>query len=203
MIDKERISMRQIFTIGRGQHCDIVLIDNTDVVSREHAVLEVDNKGNYYIIDTSRNGTYVNGIKITPNDRVLVTRNDTISFSHACTLDWNKIPHGKMNSKKIIYLSSGILFIILSVLFAVVVVPKMKNRNIIEINGSQMPGLHESYYPTVSDEEIEDVEKKDSLENVKAKDGDKNKVKEKEKNTSKDKAVKKQEKKKEIIDAIY
>jgi predicted component of type VI protein secretion system len=80
------------YSIGRDMGCDIVMNDNTDVISRRHAVLTVSSSGKMTITDQSSNGTYVNGIKISPNVAVPVTRKDSISFAHVATLDWNMIP---------------------------------------------------------------------------------------------------------------
>lgn len=80
------------YSIGREANCDIVIYDSTDVVSRRHAVLNVYPSGKMYIVDQSRNGTYVNGIRITPNVQVPVTRKDIVSFAHVVKLDWNQVP---------------------------------------------------------------------------------------------------------------
>ena len=80
------------YSIGREAGCDIVIYDSTDVVSRRHAVLNVYPNGKMFIVDQSRNGTYVNGIRVTPNARVPVTRKDIVSFAHVVKLDWNQVP---------------------------------------------------------------------------------------------------------------
>lgn len=84
--------MKRILTIGRSAQCHICINDTTDVVSRVHASLEVNSNGKYFIIDQSRNGTYVNGMRITPNERVSVTRDDVISFAHISDLNWDAVP---------------------------------------------------------------------------------------------------------------
>lgn len=83
------------YTIGRDLSSDIVINDQTDVVSRRHAVLSVGNRGKMTLTDLSSNGTYINGIKMSPNVAVPVTRNDTISFAHVATLDWEMISKPK------------------------------------------------------------------------------------------------------------
>lgn len=80
------------YSIGREAGCDIVIYDSTDVVSRRHAVLNVHPNGKMFIVDQSRNGTYVNGIRVTPNVPVPVTRKDIISFAHVVKLDWSQVP---------------------------------------------------------------------------------------------------------------
>lgn len=80
------------YSIGRDAGCDIVLNDNTDVISRRHAVLTVTSSGKMTITDLSTNGTYINGQRISSNVAVPVTRKDSVSFAHVSTLDWNIIP---------------------------------------------------------------------------------------------------------------
>lgn len=87
--------MNKVYTIGRDPSCDIVIADPTDVVSRVHASLKVKGGGKYVLVDQGRNGTYVNGIKMSPNEEIPVSRKDVISFAHIADLDWNKIPKEK------------------------------------------------------------------------------------------------------------
>lgn len=83
----------KVYSIGREVGCDIVINDNSDVISRRHATLNVSQFGKMTIVDLSHNGTYVNGIRITQNVPVPVTRKDNISFAHVARLDWNLIPN--------------------------------------------------------------------------------------------------------------
>ena len=83
------------YSIGRDLGCDIVINDNTDVVSRRHAVLSVGSGGKMTITDLSSNGTYVNGIKIAPNVPFPVSRKDSVSFAHVANLDWDVIPKSR------------------------------------------------------------------------------------------------------------
>lgn len=80
------------YTIGRDNSCDIVIADNTDVISRRHALLTVTPSGKMTITDHSSNGTYVNGIRISPNVPVPVTRKDNISLARVSRLDWARVP---------------------------------------------------------------------------------------------------------------
>ena len=67
---------KSVITIGRGNEKDISLKFNV-YISRNHAEIKVD-KDKFWIIDTSRNGTYVGGKEIhhsrteIPNDTVFV-----------------------------------------------------------------------------------------------------------------------------------
>lgn len=83
----------KVYSIGRDTGCDIVINDNTNVVSRRHAILTVLPSGKMTIMDQSHNGTYVNGIRISPNVPVPVSRKDNISFAHVSRLDWNFVPN--------------------------------------------------------------------------------------------------------------
>lgn len=82
----------KVYLIGREAGCDIVINDSTDVISRRHATLNVTSSGKMTIIDQSHNGTYVNGIRISQNVPVPVTRKDNVSFAHIARLDWNMVP---------------------------------------------------------------------------------------------------------------
>lgn len=93
----------KVYSIGREVGCDIVINDNTDVISRRHAVLNVMSSGKMTIVDSSHNGTYVNGIRISPNVPVPVTRKDNVSFAHVARLDWNLIPKPTSITQYIIY----------------------------------------------------------------------------------------------------
>ena len=100
------------YSIGRDLNCDIVINDSTDVISRRHALLNVTSSGKMTIIDQSSNGTYVNGIRITQNVPVPVTRKDIISLAHVVKLDWNQIPKSELCMKYAIGAVAAIVVII-------------------------------------------------------------------------------------------
>lgn len=83
----------KVYSIGREVGCDIIINDNSDVISRRHATLNVAPSGKMTIVDLSHNGTYVNGIRIAQNVPVPVTRKDNVSFAHVARLDWSLIPN--------------------------------------------------------------------------------------------------------------
>lgn len=82
----------KVYSIGREAGCDIVINDHSDVVSRRHAILNVSSSGKMTITDQSHNGTYVNGMRISSNVAVPVTRKDSISFAHVARLNWDMVP---------------------------------------------------------------------------------------------------------------
>ena len=104
------------YSIGRDKACDIVLNDNTDVISRRHAVLTVSSSGKMTTTDQSTNGTYMNGQRISSNVPVPVTRKDSISFAHVTTFDWNIIPK---SNKWVTYLIIGLAVALVAALAAV------------------------------------------------------------------------------------
>lgn len=106
------------YSIGRDLNCDIVINDSTDVISRRHALLNVTPSGKMTIIDQSSNGTYVNGIRITQNVPVPVTRKDIVSLAHVAKLDWNQIPKSNQWVKYLIWVGAAII-VVLAVVFGI------------------------------------------------------------------------------------
>lgn len=80
----------KVITIGRDDSCDILLDDPN--ISRRHAVLRLHPTGRIEIIDYSRNGTSVNGVRLGSEKLTRVTRKDSITFAGVKSLDWSKIP---------------------------------------------------------------------------------------------------------------
>lgn len=106
------------YSIGRDLNCDIVINDSTDVISRRHALLNVTSSGKMTIIDQSSNGTYVNGIRISQNVPVPVSRKDIISLAHVAKLDWNQVPKSNQWLKYAIAIVAAIV-VIIGVVFGV------------------------------------------------------------------------------------
>lgn len=100
------------YSIGRDVNCDIVINDSTDVISRRHALLNVTSSGKMTIIDQSSNGTYVNGIRISQNVPVPVTRKDTISLAHVTKLDWSMVPKSNTYMRYALFGFVGILIVV-------------------------------------------------------------------------------------------
>ena len=106
------------YSIGRDLNCDLVINDSTDVISRRHALLNVTPSGKMTLIDQSSNGTYVNGIRISPNVPVPVTRKDIISLAHVAKLDWNQVPKPNHWVKYVIW-GLVIAAVILAIIFGI------------------------------------------------------------------------------------
>lgn len=116
--------MKKVFTIGRDANCDIIIPDTTDVVSRLHATLRVDGS-KIFLTDQSLNGTYVNGLKMSSNVEIPVSRKDVVSFAHVYDLDWNLIPRRDWNA----LLKIGLLSIVaLCVLAGIVYILNIRHQ---------------------------------------------------------------------------
>lgn len=82
--------MKKIITIGRGEEADIHIDD--ELVSRRHATIKFLPLGKMEIRDLSKNGTFVNGIRLAVNKPCPVTRKDVVSFARVRQLDWSEVP---------------------------------------------------------------------------------------------------------------
>ena len=66
--------------IGRNPLTNTIIL-NHNSISKEHAIIEFNSKGQGYISDLfSSNGTFVNGVKITSNQKVLLNEGDILKF---------------------------------------------------------------------------------------------------------------------------
>lgn len=109
----------QLLSIGRGEECTIRIVDGTQRVSRNHATLKLTDSGNYFITDHSVNGTYVNGIRISPNVDFPVKRGDSIAFANVSILNWDLVPrkipkvlvYGLIGLAGLLVVTGGILWL--------------------------------------------------------------------------------------------
>ncbi len=74
-------TFQDMLKVGRAGNCDVVL--NSPAISKFHAYFSKENQGTrYFLCDVgSTNGTYVNNVKLKPNDRKTLSNGDSISFS--------------------------------------------------------------------------------------------------------------------------
>lgn len=194
--------MKKVLTIGRDYSCDIHVNDSTDVVSRNHAMIEVGFGGKYYLVDQSRNGTYVNGVRITPGQKVQVSRGDEVSFAHRAYLDWEVVP--KDNS---------LLYIVLTVVALVVIgVGTVVTLNYVKDDGPTIEYVnneHEYTFEVGGDQGVDPQPAEEPKEEEPSKSKSKEKGAKKAKDVKKDKKA--EEKKAEakpaeeakVFDAIY
>lgn len=143
--DKTNYIMKKIYTIGRDEGCDIVIPDSTDVISRLHATIRVESNDKIFLIDQSRNGTYVNGMKMSSNVEIPISRKDVISFAHIYNLDWSLVPKHKGNTLKTALIILSSLVIMTGIAYAVI---SYLNKNEVvdtptEIQDSQLPPIQD------------------------------------------------------------
>ena len=110
--------MKKVYTIGRDPQSDIVINDKTDVVSRLHATIRIDGS-KMFLIDQSQNGTYVNGMRMSANEEIPVSREDTISFANVAELDWTLLPNYKKAQMRTIAIVVSALIAIAAIVFGV------------------------------------------------------------------------------------
>ena len=110
--------MKKVYTIGRDPQSDIVINDNTDVVSRLHATIRIEGS-KMFLIDQSQNGTYVNGMRMSANEEIPVSREDTISFANVAELDWTLLPDPKKAQMRTIGIVVAALIAIAAIVFGI------------------------------------------------------------------------------------
>ena len=110
--------MKKVYTIGRDPQSDIVSNDNTDIVSRLHATIRIEGS-KMFLIDQSQNGTYVNGMRMSANEEIPVSREDTISFANVAELDWTLLPDPKKAQMRTIGIVVAALIAIAAIVFGV------------------------------------------------------------------------------------
>ena len=137
--------MKKIYTIGRDEGCDIVIPDSTDIISRLHATIRVEPNDKIYLIDQSRNGTYVNGMKMSSNVEIPVSRKDIISFAHIYNLDWSLVPKHKGNTLKTALIILSCLIVMTGIAYAVI--SYLNKQDVVdtptEVQDSQLPPIQD------------------------------------------------------------
>lgn len=83
--------MMKKIIIGRGIDCDVVIPDETDIVSRHHLVLNVGFWGRMTLCDTSSNGTFINDKLVKKGEIIPITRKDKVRLGDSWILDWNLV----------------------------------------------------------------------------------------------------------------
>lgn len=187
----------KVYSIGREGGCDIVIHDNTDVISRRHATLNVLPSGKMTIVDQSHNGTYVNGIRISPNVPVPVTRKDNVSLAHVARLDWNLVPKPVSPMRYALYAFIG-LIVVAGCIWGYKSLNPVKPEQ--EKNILVTDSLSKEKTDTVKDKAAtEKAEKAEKADSEKQKESDKETAKKKEKkvkgNTVKEKSGSSEKKK--------
>ncbi len=92
---------RKGLSFGRSADCDVV-IENPGVSARHFRVIK--SRTNAYFIEdlNSRNGTFLNGTRLTPNCKVQIHPKDTIRIPGAHFLIWDERPLPKEKSVQVV-----------------------------------------------------------------------------------------------------
>ncbi len=86
---EDNSAYKAIYGIGSHFQNDIQISGAT--VSRYHATIKIGRDGNVYIVDHSKNGTTVNGVKITPNQPFKIKKKNAIVCG-GVPVDTSRIP---------------------------------------------------------------------------------------------------------------
>ena len=101
-------------TIGRGDGCNIYIDDES--MSRRHAIIKIPTFGEMEIVDMSKNGTSVNGIRLRPNVPFPVSRKDVVTFADVAQLDWAKVPDPLKYYKLGALIVGGLIVLLLAII---------------------------------------------------------------------------------------
>lgn len=98
-------------TVGRANDCDIVIVDETDNVSRRHLVISFDILGRMKVSDTSSNGTFINGVRMLKGASITVTPKDEIRMGRNICLDWKLVedPNGLLRKVVVAVVAAVVL----------------------------------------------------------------------------------------------
>lgn len=112
----------KLIRIGRAQNSDIAL--QSPYVSSNHAEIVLLDNGDILLIDSSSNGTFLSGVRVTPGVEVPIRRGDQVTFADT-PLDWNQVPSVEVppTVKRIINIGSN-------------------NRNNVRISGNGVSRFH-------------------------------------------------------------
>lgn len=89
-VSKHTVPSRGLL-FGRSPDCDVV-VENQSVSSRHFRILK-GRTGKYFVEDLhSKNGTFLNGARLSPGERVALNLNDTIRIPGARFLIWDDRP---------------------------------------------------------------------------------------------------------------
>ena len=103
-------------TIGRGDGCNIYIDDES--MSRRHAIIKIPTFGGMEIVDMSKNGTSVNGVRLRPNVPFPVSRKDVVTFADVAQLDWAKVPDPLKYYKLGALIVGGLIVLLLAIWLA-------------------------------------------------------------------------------------
>lgn len=106
---EDNSAYRAIYGIGSHFNNDIQISGAT--VSRYHATIKHGKDGKFYIVDHSKNGTTVNGVKISPNNPYRIKRNSAIVCG-GVPVDITRLPWPNNAWKSIVAAAACVVLVI-------------------------------------------------------------------------------------------
>ena len=80
----------KIISIGSSIGCNIHI--DSDDISKRHALIYISSTGKMQLVDTSENGTFINGVRVKSHMMMPVHRRDKVVFANGHQMDWSKVP---------------------------------------------------------------------------------------------------------------
>jgi hypothetical protein len=80
----------KIISIGSSKGCNIHI--DSDDISKRHALIYMSSTGKMQLVDTSENGTFINGVRVKSHMMMPVHRKDKVVFANGHQMDWRKVP---------------------------------------------------------------------------------------------------------------
>ena len=146
-------------TIGRGDGCTITIDD--EMMSRRHAIIKIPTFGKMEVVDMSKNGTFVNGVRLRPNVPFPVTRKDVVNFADVHQLDWSKIPDPLKYYKLGTIIVAGLIVLLLAIALAKSLFSDSKEEPVkpaVEQVQQSAPSIEQQAEPTVEESAQEPAE---------------------------------------------
>lgn len=100
----------KIISIGSSKGCNIYI--DADGICKRHALIYIQPSGKMQIVDTSENGTFINGARIKSHVATPVKRRDIVTFANGQKLDWHKVPDP---SKKVYWVGATLVICLMCV----------------------------------------------------------------------------------------
>lgn len=152
----------KIITIGRDEDANIIIDD--PLISRRHATIRLLPLGKMEIKDLSKNGTFVNGVRIAPDKFVPVKRKDVVSFAKVAQLDWNEVP----DNMRTVRITTFIVIGLLAILAVIAVVTRIDWTGKKAVQEIELP--YEGPAPATADQSDTGEKTEESTVESKAKD---------------------------------
>lgn len=107
----------KIISIGSSKGCNIH-IDSNDI-SKRHALIYITSTGKMQLVDTSENGTFVNGVRVKSHIMMPVHRKDKVVFANGYQMDWKKVPNPSVKIRMTVLCVCATLCVLIMVYYVI------------------------------------------------------------------------------------